>query len=151
MDKSTSGGSKISFLLLFVSISCLKIILCFFGLFILDQGKIVGSWFLDILSPLRKWAPHILVLVESCSFRFTFLISLLYSLRTSLSFGIAWNFKPGEFRQLIEQLRTQQLHFTMTMMRTINKAELSKHPTKRYQNAKRIIICYQFRAQLWNG
>ena len=68
------------------------------------------------------------------------------SLRTFLSFGIVWNFKPGEFRQLLEQLGTQQLYFTM--MRTINKAGLSKRPAKRSQNAKRFVNCYQFPAQL---
>ena len=53
---------------------------------------------------------------------------------------------PGEFRQLLELLGTQQLYFTM--MRTINKADLSKRPAKRSQNAKRVLITYQFPAQL---
>jgi len=34
-------------------------------------------------------------------------------------------------------------------MRTINKAELLKRPAKWSQNAKHVIISYQFPVQLW--
>ena len=101
---------RISITFFFTDSSCFLIALLCFGVDV--HGNMEGNCVLDILSPLGKLAPQILVF-GALSLSVLFLISFSYMFFTLRSLGNVWNFMVGEFLQLFVHPGTQQPTFTI--------------------------------------